>query len=796
MFRALCAFASAGLIVSAQQEPAAAGRDEVVNLPTFTITEKPVSEYQSHQALSTTRVAMSLQDVPQTISVVTSQLFTDTQAPRMLDVAKYVTPVVESTLPYGGDRYQIRGFQVSQEFIDGTVISGADGYSMSLAPYNIERIEIIKGPNAILVPGGSPGGVMNPITKSPLDYNQITVTGGLAQYMGNGADIDINRVLDPAGSMAARLVAAWWYDDLYAKNQYRHGWLVAPSFSLRLSPQHKLILKAEFLDNRETNLSGLPLDPHVGTRDSARRAAGLPRDWSFGDDSDSRHRSTERVSAELLSTLGSRVTMRLYVMGDHVRRKDAGGTGAAIKYLDSLGNTVTETGSRNPFTGLYEPGVIWNTAAYNADTTGTVTLAGTPLALPDASEYIYSRSATSVDLEYTEGHIKNEYAIRFQPSWGTSTTLLGLAANTSVVRFIATPPGARPDVHADNLGAITYPPRVYPAPTDTNRTDKKAKQNDLQLFIFETLGLFGDRILLSGGVSRFFGELTRTDSGPTDRDPTLGHTTPSYNLSDTALSGGVVVKPLKELSFFYGYNESGGTMPGSLSAGKNAPSLKVAAGNQNEFGVKTALLNNTLTASFAYFIIEQENYPVPNSEFYTLVSQGITPPPDFPNPLYLNLKSKGWEFEARYSYNRNLTVFFNYSDYEIRQPVTDVRVRGVPDRSLGAYVDYRFTNGLLAGFGVNVGVDYKGDVAGDTATGYTTTRPLPDGSFAASQPTFTVGSRTVVNLGLSYRRADWIARLSVANLFDEDYVLAAGSRTSVIEGDPRSVRFTVSYTFK
>jgi hypothetical protein len=56
LFRALCAFASAGPIVSARQEPGAAGLDEVANLPTFTITEKPVSECQSHQALSTTRV--------------------------------------------------------------------------------------------------------------------------------------------------------------------------------------------------------------------------------------------------------------------------------------------------------------------------------------------------------------------------------------------------------------------------------------------------------------------------------------------------------------------------------------------------------------------------------------------------------------------------------------------------------------------------------------------------------------------------------------------------------------------
>ena len=59
---------------------------------------------------------------------------------------------------------------------------------MSLAPYNIERVEIIKGPNAILVPGGSPGGQMNPITKSPIMKDQASVTL-VVRYNGRQKDL-------------------------------------------------------------------------------------------------------------------------------------------------------------------------------------------------------------------------------------------------------------------------------------------------------------------------------------------------------------------------------------------------------------------------------------------------------------------------------------------------------------------------------------------------------------------------------------------------------------------------------
>ncbi len=772
--------------------PPAATTEETVELAEFRITEDTANPYQSQQALSSSRVAMSILDVPQTISVVPAEFIQDTMSFRMLDAAKYITPVVESSLPFGGDRYQIRGFQVSQEFIDGTVLSGADGYSMSLAPYNIERVEVIKGPNAILVPGGSPGGVMNPITKSPIfSRNQGSVTLELAEYFGNSLHADVNRALNSSGTMAARVVAAYWRNDGYIDGHYRNGYLVAPSFSMKLSQAHTLTVKAEVLHNRETNLGGLPVDPAVGSNDHARIARGLPRDWSFGNDADSRRRAAERLSLELHSTLGDHVTSRLMVMGNHVIRDDEGGTSAGLAGAGG--------GSRNPFTGFYEPGVSWNTAAYNAGTTNT--LVATPAPVTDPSTWFFTRNNGRVYLEYTEAHAKNDYAIRFHPKWFKSTTITGWAANTSKVHFKANPPAPRPTVFNNNLGAITFPdyawPGIEPGITTANKgTNKKAKQNDLQLYLYETLGFWEDRVQVSGGVSRFFGELDRTDTTGTALDPVLLNSVPSYNLSDTATSFGIVLKPIKPLSVFYSRNNTGGTMPGSLSAGNNPSSLRVAEGSQDEYGVKTSLLNNTLTASFAYFDITQNNYPVPNSEYYTLVAQGRFEEANaLQNPLYLNLTSKGWEFEATYSMGKNLTLLGNVTKFEIRQPITNVRLRAVPDKAAALYADYRFTDGALKGFGVSVGVDYKGDVVGENTTGYTTTRPLPDGSFVAAQPSFIVAGRTLVNLGVSYRASDWSARIQVSNLLDKDYILAAGSRGSAIVGEPRAFKASVTYHF-
>lgn len=766
-------------------------KDEAVQLAQFVITETALNPYQSQQALSASRVAMSIQDIPQTISVVPKEFIVDSGAARMLDAAKYVTPIVENTLPFGGDRYTIRGFQVSAEFIDGTMISGADGYSMSQSTANMERLEIIKGPNAILVPGGSPGGVMNPITKSPMNRNASSVTLGTSHYSGHTLDLDVNRVLSKDGKMSARLVYSLWRVDYYIKGQYRNGYEIAPSFSYQLSPAHKLTLKADFVQNRETNLGGLPIDPSIGGTSYAQIPRGLPRDWQFGNDTDTRHRSTERASAELLSTLGERVTSRLYFMADHIRRYDIGGTSAGL--------TNAGGGSRNPFTGLYEPGVNWNTAAYNANP--GVALVGTPAPVTDPSTWIYVRNNGKNDLEYTEAHVKNDYAYRFDSEFFKSTTIAGFAANTSKVRWRTPAAATRPPVPANNLGSITYPGYVFPPILPGLNTaglglDRTGKQDDLQFFAYETLGVWQDRIQLSGGVSRFFGTLARTDNTGTGIAAALPNS-PAYNLTNNATSFGVVVKPIKEISLFFSRNTTGSTMPGSLNAGVTDPNAKFAQGGQKEYGIKTSLLNGRLTGSFAYFDIAQKNTSVTNSEFFRLQSLGLFAEAALlPQFLLFDLTSKGWEFEGTYSMGKNLTLIGNFSSVKIRQPITNVRLRGVPDRSYGFYADYRFTEGKLTGFGVNVGVDYKGDVAGENASGFTTNRPLPGNTpYVAVQPSFLVAGRTLANVGISYRQKDWSASLMILNALDKEYILAAGSRGAVTVGTPRDWKASVTYKF-
>jgi iron complex outermembrane receptor protein len=775
---ACACFALGAQAASAQTAAPETKKEDVVTLPTFTITETPSNPYVSKQALSSSRVAMDIQDIPQSISVVTGEFLKDSMSFRMLDAAKYVTPVTESTLPTGGDRYTIRGFQVSHEFVDGMEISGADGYSASLMSYNIERIEIIKGPNAILVPGGAAGGQMNPITKSPIMKDQASATLELAQYKGNAFSFDVNRIISQEKGIAGRLVAAVWKNNGYSKNYFRDGFMVAPSVSWQLSPAHKLTVKGEVMRNQETNGVFLPIDPSVGSDDYAIIAKGLPRDWSFGDKSDRRDRETERITFELLSELSQHISSRLMLTANHVVREDQGTTSGSI-----VGFSIT----RNPNTGKYEPGKVWT-----VDQSGSVAIpSSTNVALPDPSTYVYSRTAGSDHLYYNELHLRNDYAARFEGSNWKSTTIAGLAANGVKTHWKSFPAYNRGNVANNNLAGITYPAWSFAEPSaPASGQNRKAKQEDFQFFVYENLSVWEDKVAFSGGISRFFGHLTRTDSSGVQPMPY-----PSYSMAETAKSYGVVVKPIKEVSLFYSHNTSGGTMPGSLSAGSVAPTFRASVGTQDEYGVKTSFLGGKLTTSVAYFDITSSNYAVPNSEYYVLIAQGrVAEANALQNPLYLDLTSKGWEFEGSYTATPGLTIIGNFTDYKMRQP-TGVRLRGVSDRSYGLYADYRFRDGALKGFGVNVGIDYKSDVVGENVNAYTTTVPLAGGILVPQQPSFKIAPRTIVNLGFTYETKDWTARLQVVNLFDKDYILGGINRNSMMVGDPINLKGSFTYKF-
>jgi iron complex outermembrane receptor protein len=174
-----------------------------------------------------------------------------------------------------------------------------------------------------------------------------------------------------------------------------------------------------------------------------------------------------------------------------------------------------------------------------------------------------------------------------------------------------------------------------------------------------------------------------------------------------------------------------------------------------------------------------------------------TPPPSPLLPaLFSDRKAKGWEYELRANPTKNISIIGNYTHFKNRDP-NGVEFRGVAEKSGGVLVSYTFdkeTTPSVAGLRASVGIDYIGNRPGDAPSGLTaastSTNVIPN------QPTFYLGSRTLVNLTLAYTFLnDWSAQLNVDNVLNEEYNMASINRSMIYVGTPTNFRVTLTRKF-
>jgi len=131
--------------------------EEVVVLSAFNVSSQTIDRYRAVDAVSAVRIQNQLIETPSSISVLTRDFMEDIAPVRMHDAAKYIAGVQDGRGKLYGDRVVLRGFEAfAPRTVDNFADLGVDNIEEAL----IERMEVSKGPNAILSLGGprpSPG---------------------------------------------------------------------------------------------------------------------------------------------------------------------------------------------------------------------------------------------------------------------------------------------------------------------------------------------------------------------------------------------------------------------------------------------------------------------------------------------------------------------------------------------------------------------------------------------------------------------------------------------------------------
>ncbi len=211
------------------------------------------TSYNAPTATTASKIEAPLRDIPQTVNVVAGEILRDQGARSMQDALKTVPGVGLSHGDGQRDQVTIRGFSaIADQFIDGLRDDAL--YFRDLS--NIERVEVIKGPAAVLYGRGSSGGLINRITRKPgADF--MEVGGQIGSWNQRRGDFDLARTSRDSGA-ALRVTGAIERADSYRSQQFLEREALAPSLALKLGADTKLLLQGESLSDRRVTDFGIP----------------------------------------------------------------------------------------------------------------------------------------------------------------------------------------------------------------------------------------------------------------------------------------------------------------------------------------------------------------------------------------------------------------------------------------------------------------------------------------------------------------------------------------------------------
>ncbi|HVT73369.1 MAG TPA: TonB-dependent siderophore receptor [Lacunisphaera sp.] len=146
--------------------------------------------YQVTESLSATKTPTALLDIPQSISIVTGEQIKDQQMLSLADVVLYVPGITAHQGENNRDQIVFRGNSSSADFFLNGVRDDVQYYRDL---YNLNRVEVLRGPNAMLFGRGNGGGLINRETKEAgfTPSGEITVEAGSRD--SRRVTLDVNR---------------------------------------------------------------------------------------------------------------------------------------------------------------------------------------------------------------------------------------------------------------------------------------------------------------------------------------------------------------------------------------------------------------------------------------------------------------------------------------------------------------------------------------------------------------------------------------------------------------------------
>ncbi|MGB4765849.1 MAG: TonB-dependent receptor plug domain-containing protein, partial [Rugosibacter sp.] len=191
---------SAMILASLASSPAANAQEvaSTVEKQLPAVTVQAEAEKADGYRATTTRVGKTLQDphdIPQAITTITKTLMEEQQVGSLREALRNVSGLTFNAAEGGrsGDNMNLRGFYTFGDmYLDGI----RDTAQYNRETFNYEQIDVLRGAGAMLFGRGQAGGVINQVSKTPLNEEQYKLTGSIGENDYQEVTADLNKPLN------------------------------------------------------------------------------------------------------------------------------------------------------------------------------------------------------------------------------------------------------------------------------------------------------------------------------------------------------------------------------------------------------------------------------------------------------------------------------------------------------------------------------------------------------------------------------------------------------------------------
>ncbi|MCC3216171.1 TonB-dependent receptor [Chryseobacterium sp. X308] len=707
-----------------------------------------------------TKSNLTVMETPQPIAIVTHEIIEQQQAKQLSDVLQNVNGLyITSSRGNSQDSFGGRGFILGNDniFKNGSRVNSGVFPEVS----GLERVEVLKGANAMLFGNTAAGGVINMITKKP-KFNfggSIGLNGG--SWNSYKPTVDIYGPLSK--NIAFRVNGAYEHAESFRDVVESEKYYFNPSFLFNLSPKSQLIVEADYLKTNFTPDFGLgsitEKDQSYRLNDTVSRNTFYGTNWQY--------QNVQQASTNVTFNHQFNERWSLNAIASYQNYTKDYFSSERVQWIYDTKDTTVDPNRlswKRPFGRTY-------------------------------NEQNYTSAQVNINGEFNTGKINHKVLIGADADYGQADAYAYTVAAPRNLLYLDDP---------STWGSIDMP-------NSTLSTRNRINTRRIGIYAQDFISLTKQLKVIAGLRWSYIENMPTLTTRFTLNDKIE---VANSSTSDNAFSPkvGLVYAPNENLSVFATYTNSFaanagytsdqfGTVNTNQSASDvqaqlntlSKQSIKPSTVDQYEIGIKKNFWNNALAVNLTAYQIMYNNYY--QTYWFASAPNGVPVNSTDTNLKEFagNMRSRGVELDITGNPTENLSIIggfsYNnsvYTDTPEKGYIENQRLVRTPATTANASVFYKFTN-YVKGLKIGAGIYYIGDrIAGWNDTKSTNT------SRNNVSRMFDLKDYTTVSVSVGYEWKKFSIQGKVGNLFDVvNYNVHENYSVNPIT--PRNYYFTLTY---